>query len=118
MEESCSSRISCAMCCRSTTVKRFVLTSASSSESVIGRLPTPVMSPTATFWYGAMLISAGLITGTRTATDGRFAVTASGIIGRLGRTSVNGPGQNAFANISASSGQTRIRFRAAVTSAT
>ena len=33
--------------------------------------------------------------GTRTATDGRFAVTASGIIGRFGSTSVNGPGQKA-----------------------
>src|SRR5947209_18951246 len=56
------------MCCRSTTVKRLVPTSASSRVSVMTRLPWPLMSATATLWYGAMLISAGLITGTRTAT--------------------------------------------------
>jgi len=68
VEESRSSRMTCSMCCRSTTVKRLVLTSASSSELVIDRFPAPLMSAIATLWYGAMLISAGFITGTRTAT--------------------------------------------------
>ena len=36
--------------------------------ATLGRFPLPVMSPIATLWYEAMLISAGFITGTRTAT--------------------------------------------------
>ncbi len=68
VEESCSSRITLSMCCRSTTWKRWLLTSASSTASVMGRSPFPVIAPTATVWYGAMLISAGFMTGTRTET--------------------------------------------------
>src|SRR5258708_21612157 len=68
VEESCNSGSTLSMCWRSTTVKRCVLTSASSRESLIIRSPLPVIPPMATELYGAMLISAGFITGTRTET--------------------------------------------------
>src|SRR5260370_34666254 len=66
--ESCNPRSTRSICWRSTTVKRLVATSASSRDLLMGRSPSPVMPPMATLWYGAMLISAGFITGRRTET--------------------------------------------------